>query len=170
MNERQSVLVASTAMAAMFAVGIIAGIALDHRVLHRPVMQRAFGDGPPPAPVTPMLIPAGIATGRRAGIPNDRGRGPERALDVFARELDLTPSQRSTIDSMLRAEFDAVNTIRDESWPRVQSVMAETRRKLDSLLTPSQRDRYRELLAEQEQRFRARDGDRPPPPCLTHPR
>ena len=169
MNERQSVLVASTAMAAMFAVGVIAGIALDHRVLHRPVMQRAFIEGRPPAPAS-LLIPAGIPAGRRAGIPNDRGRGPERALDVFARELDLTPGQRSTIDSMLRAEFDAVNEIRAESWPRMQSVMADTRRKLDSLLTPSQRDRYRELLAEQEQRFRAHDGDRPPPPVFTHRR
>jgi hypothetical protein len=71
---------------------------------------------------------------------------------------------------MLRAEFEAVNAIREESWPRMQDVMADTRRKLDSLLTPSQRDRYRELLAEQERRFRPRDGDRPPPPFLTHPR
>jgi hypothetical protein len=169
MSERQSVLVASIAMAAMFAVGVIAGIALDHRVLHRPVMQRAFVEGPPPAPAS-LLIPAGIPAGRRVGVPNDVVRRPERALDVFARELDLTPRQRSTIDSMLRAEFDSVNAIRDESWPRMQSVMAETRRKLDSLLTPSQRDRYRELLVEQEQRFRARDGNRPPPPFLTHPR
>lgn len=138
MNERQSVLVASIAMGAMFAVGVIAGIALDHRVLHRPVTQRAFGPG--------------------------------RTLDVFARELDLTPTQRSTIDSTLHAEFDAVNAIREESWPRMRSVMAETRWKLDSLLTPPQRDRYRELLAEQEQRFRARESDRPPPPFLTHPR
>ena len=167
MNERQSVLVASIAMAAMFAVGVIAGIALDHRVLHRPVMQRSFGDGPPAAAAS-MLIPAAMPAGRRA--PNDRGRSPERALDVFARELDLTPAQRGTIDSMLRAEFDAVNSIREESWPRMQGVMAETRRKLDSLLTPSQRDRYRELLAEQEQRFRGREGSRPPPPFLTHPR
>jgi len=169
MNERQSVLVASIAMAAMFAVGVIAGIALDHRVLHRPMMQPVFGQGRRPAPAS-LFIPAGIPAGRRAGPPDDRSRGPERALDVFARELDLTPDQRSTIDSMLRAEFDTVNAIREESWPRMQHVLGETRRKLDSLLTPSQRDRYRELLAEQQQRFRTHDGDRPPPPFLTHPR
>ena len=169
MNERQSVLVASIAMAAMFAVGVIAGIALDHRVLHRPMMQRAYGEGRPPAPAA-LIIPAGMSAGRRRDMPNDRGRGPERALDVFARELDLTPAQRSTIDAMLRAEFDAVNAIREESWPRMQSVMADTRRKLDSLLTPSQRERYRDLLAEQEDRVRARAGDRPPPPVFTHPR
>ena len=169
MNERQSVLVASIAMAAMFAVGVIAGIALDHRVLHRPVTQRALGDGRPPAPRS-LLIPTGLPAGRRAVMPNDHGRGPERAVDVFARELDLTPDQRGTIDSMLRAEFEAVNAIREASWPRMQGVMAETRRKLDSLLTPSQRDRYRALLAEQEQRSRPRDGNRPPPPFLTHPR
>jgi hypothetical protein len=170
MNERQSVLVAATAMGAMFAVGVIAGIALDHRVLHRPVMQRAFGAGTRPAPA-PFLVPAGIPPGHRGGVPNDRNRDPERALDVFARELDLTPGQRSSIDAMLRAEFDAVNAIREESWPRMQTVMADTRRKLDSLLSPTQRDRYRALLSEQEQRFRARDGDRPsPPPFVTHPR
>lgn len=169
MNERQSVLVAATSMVAMFAVGVIAGIALDHRVLHRSTMHRAFAAERAPTPAS-LLVAAGISTGHRAGMPNDLGRGPERALDAFARELDLTRVQRGIIDSMLRAEFDAVDAIREESWPRMQSVMADTRRKLDSLLTPSQRDRYRELLAEQEQRFRARDGDRPPPPFLTHPR
>ena len=50
----------------------------------------------------------------------------------------------------------------------MQAVMDDTRRKLDSLLTPVQRERYHALLAEQEQRFRTRDAGRPPFP--SHPR
>jgi hypothetical protein len=41
------------------------------------------------------------------------------------------------------------------------AVMNDTRQKLDSLLTPEQRERYHALLAEQEQRFRAREPRRP---------
>ena len=49
--------------------------------------------------------------------------------------------------------------------------MDDTRRKLDSLLTPAQRERYRALLAEQEQRFRTRDPGRPVFPVFPpHPR
>jgi hypothetical protein len=48
--------------------------------------------------------------------------GGERALDAFARELELTPAQLAVADS---------------------------------------RDRYHEMLAGQQRRFRPRDGDRP---------
>jgi hypothetical protein len=46
----------------------------------------------------------------------------------------------------------------------MQAVMEDTRHKLDSLLTPAQRERYRALLAQQQQRFRARDSGRSPFP------
>ena len=43
MTERQSSLIAAVAMAAMFAVGVAFGIALDHRVLHRRPPRSEFG-------------------------------------------------------------------------------------------------------------------------------
>ena len=146
MTDRQSSMIAAVAMAAMFAVGVAFGIALDHRVLHRRPPRSEFAvDGGRPR--MPFMM--------RPGIP---GTGPERALDAFARDLALTSAQRTVADSILHHEFETANAIREESWPRMQAVMEETRRKLDSLLTPAQRERYRVLLSEQQQRFRAREG------------
>ena len=166
MTDRQSSFIAAVAMGAMFAVGVAFGIALDHRVLHRRPrvafsreMDRARGSFPMP-PVIP-------GTGRPP-VPNAGGAGPERALDAFARELDLSDTQRTVADSILRHEFEAATAIREETWPRMQAVMTDTRRKLDSLLTRRQRERYQALLAEQEQRFRSRDPGGPAFP--SHPR
>ena len=160
MSDRQSSLVAAIAMAAMFAVGVAFGIALDHRVLHRrsPGLASASepGGGRAAFPVPPIVPGAG-----RPPSPDATGPGPERALDTFARDLALTPAQRTVADSILRHEFEAATAIREESWPRMQAVMDDTRRKLDSLLTPAQRERYHTLLAEQEQRFRGRESGRP---------
>jgi len=89
------------------------------------------------------------------------GPGSERAVDAFARDLALSPEQRAIADSILRHEFEAANAIREETWPRMAAVMDDTRQKLDSLLTPAQRERYHALLAEQEQRFRTREPRRP---------
>ena len=163
MTDRQSSMIAAVAMAAMFAVGVAFGIALDHRVLHPRALGPRFGAGPQPGPI---FMP-GAMPGRRPS-PNAGRPAPERALDAFARELELTPAQLTVADSILRHEFEAVNGIREDSWPRMQAVMDDTRRKLDSILSPTQRDRYHAMLAEQQQRFRTRDRDHASFP--SHPR
>lgn len=160
MTDRQSSMIAAVAMGAMFAVGMAFGIALDHRILHRwPPgqgfgMERRAGGGPP------MFMPGAMPGGPRPAQPNGM-HGGERALDAFARELELSPDQITVADSILRHEFATVNGIREATWPRMQAVMDDTRRKLDSVLSPAQRDRYHEMLADQERRFRPREGERP---------
>ena len=166
MTGRQSSMVAAVAMAAMFAVGMAFGIALDHRVLHRRpsretfIAERRAGGG------GPFLMPGGMpGGGRRPPGPNEPRPGPERALDQFAREVDLTEAQRTVADSILRHEFEAVNDIRAATWPRMQAVMDDTRRKLDTVLSPEQRERYRAMLADQDRRFGPpRDAERRPFP------
>jgi hypothetical protein len=166
MTDRGSSFVAAVAMAAMFAVGVAFGIALDHRVLHRRPARVAFGGGGD-RPRVPFMVPPALPGAGRPPSPNAIGPGSERAVDAFARDLALSPEQRAVADSILRHEFEEANAIREETWPRMEAVMNDTRRKLDSLLTPAQRERYHALLAEQEQRFRAREpssAGRPPFP------
>ncbi len=167
MTDRGSSFIAGIAMAAMFAVGVAFGIALDHRVLHRRPPRVAFG-GDPGRARPPFMVPPAIPGTGRPPSPNAIGPGPERAVDAFARDLALSPQQRTRADSILRHEFEAANAIREETWPRMEAVMNDTRQKLDSLLTPDQREQYHALLAEQEQRFRAREPRRPRFP--QHPR
>jgi len=101
MTDRLAVALAVVTMSAMFAVGVASGIAIDHRLLHQPRRERAYGDMParhgdrPGPPNRPMRTPG------RALAPNGLGAGPERAFDAFARDLDLTPAQRSAADSIL---------------------------------------------------------------------
>ena len=159
MTDRGSSFVAGVAMAAMFAVGVAFGIALDHRVLHRRPPRMAF-TGDPALGRAPFMVPPAMPGTGRPLSPNVIGPGPERAVDAFARDLALSPQQRARADSILRHEFEAANAIREETWPRMEAVMNDTRQKLDSLLTPEQRERYHALLTEQEQRFRARDPRR----------
>jgi len=160
MTDRGSSFIAGVAMAAMFAVGIAFGIALDHRVLHRRSSRIAFA-GEQDRARPPFMVPPAIPGAGRPPLPNAMGPGAERAVDAFARDLALTPEQRAIADSILRHEFEAANAIREETWPRMAAVMDDTRQKLDSLLTPTQRERYHALLAEQEQRFRTREPRRP---------
>jgi len=169
MTDRQSSFIAAVTMGAMFAVGVAFGIALDHRVLHR--RARVAFSREVERPRAPFMVPPAIPGTGRPPTPNAGGPGPERALDAFARELDLSDEQRTVADSILRHEFEAANAIREETWPRMQAVMTDTQRKLDSLLTPTRRERYRSLLAEQEQRFRSREPGRPGRPSFpSHPR
>jgi len=159
MTDRRSSVVAGIAMAAMFAVGVAFGIALDHRVLHRRPPRPAFA-GSPGRPSGSFMVPPMLPGSARPPSPNARGPRPERALDAFARDLALSPEQRAAADSILRREFEAANAIREATWPRMEAVMSDTRRRLDSLLTPTQRERYRALLADQEQRFASRFSGR----------
>ena len=162
MTDKQSSAVAAVAMAAMFAVGIAFGIALDHRVLHpRPSRDRFAGE--PGLGGAPVFMPGAMpGSGRRPPPPDEhRPPGPERALDAFARELELTPEQIAVTDSILRHEFEAVDGIREDTWPKMQAIMDDTRRKLDGVLSPAQRERYHAMLAEQDRRFRPRDVRRP---------
>ncbi|HUQ80188.1 MAG TPA: hypothetical protein VM076_03560 [Gemmatimonadaceae bacterium] len=160
MTDRHSSVIAAAAMAAMFAVGMAFGIALDHRVLHRRPPGLGFGmDRRPDG--GPVFMPGAMPRGGRPPSPSAVRGGGERALDAFARELELTPAQLAVAHSILRHEFETVNGIREETWPRMQAVMDDTRRKIDSVLSPTQRDRYHDMLAEQQRRFRPRDGDRP---------
>ena len=167
MTDRGSSFVAAIVMAAMFAVGVAFGIALDHRVLHRRPTRVAFG-GDGERGRMPFMLPPALPGAGRPPSPNVIGPGSERAVDAFARDLGLSTEQRAVADSILRHEFEAANAIREETWPRLAAVMDDTRRKLDSLLTPAQREQYRALLAQQEQRFRGREPGRAPFP--PHPR
>jgi Spy/CpxP family protein refolding chaperone len=84
------------------------------------------------------------------------GRPPEReraARDRFAKELGLTPAQRVRIDSLMDRQLKEIRTVREQVQPRLDSIVGETRREIDAILTPEQRKKAQELA-------RHRFGDR----------
>lgn len=104
-------------------VGGLTTLALD-RTLHRP--------GPP--------LPADH--GRRGSPHSDRGRDPH---DWLSRELGLSAAQRQRLDSLLARQMEEIRALREETRPRYDSISARTRRAVDSLLTPEQREKMESI-------------------------
>lgn len=143
---------AAIVVAVAFVAGGLAGASLF----------REFGRGEREG--RPRFVPGmklAPSPAEAAGDEREPGEASERALARFAKALQLTPAQTAAVDSISMHEFEAASAVREESWPRMQEVLADTRRRIDSVLTPAQRTRYHEMLARQElrwQREQARRG------------
>lgn len=121
--------------------GLLAGVAIDRAVL----LPRAHA----------MRMEA-----HRSGQHREHPRRRMQFRDNLDRQLDLTPEQRVRIDSLMDAQLDALDEIRDETQPRIESVIAATRRRVDSVLTPEQRERAAELGERRRGERRRRAPDR----------
>ena len=90
------------------------------------------------------------------GFGRGLGGGPEReraARERFAKELGLTPAQRVRIDSLMDRQLKEIRAVREQVQPRLDSIVGETRREIDAILTPEQRKKAQEMA---QRRF----GDR----------
>lgn len=141
---------AALVIAVAFVVGGLAGASL----------LREFGrrghDGGPRFVPGMKLTPAPVEEAEEGHEP---GQASERARARFAKALDLTPAQAAAVDSVSTREFEAVSAVREETWPRMQAVLDDTRMRIDSILTPAQRTRYHEMLASQEENWRREQAE-----------
>ena len=106
--------------------GVLAGVALDRTVL----LPRAVADRAIAAEARP-----------RRELPRRQDEFRAR----FAAALDLTPEQRRVVDSLMDHQLRELRRLRGESQPHIESVIHGTRRAIDSVLTPEQRERAAEL-------------------------
>lgn len=136
--------IAAVVIAVAFLVGGLAGAAF----------VRGFGrgghEGGPRFVPGMKLTPPPVEEAEEGREP---GRASARSLARFAKALDLTPAQAAAMDSISRHEFDAVTAVREETWPRMQAVLDDTRRSIDSILTLGQRTLYHDMLARSEARW-----------------
>jgi Spy/CpxP family protein refolding chaperone len=78
--------------------------------------------------------------------PSPCPHGHERAFrDRMARELDLSVDQRMRIDTLMDRQLREIRSIRAQVQPRLDSVVSQTRRQIDAILTPEQREKARAL-------------------------
>ncbi|HEV7367142.1 MAG TPA: hypothetical protein VGN76_14955 [Gemmatimonadales bacterium] len=105
-------------------VGGLAGVALD-RLVFLPHMFRGPGFGHEHGP---------------GGPPRDRDF---RAR--FARDLALSPEQQTRIDSIMDRQGRELRAVRGRVQPTLDSIIARTRRQVDSVLTPEQRRKAEEI-------------------------
>jgi Spy/CpxP family protein refolding chaperone len=96
------------------------------------------------------------------GGPGERhGRGGPPGGDFserFARELGLTSDQKARVDSIMDREMRGVREVRAAVQPRLDSIIARTRREMDAVLTPEQRKKAEEMRRRHPPRPGPRDG------------
>lgn len=127
------------AVVVMFVVlvaGFFAGVAVDRGYRHHVLMFTMHGG--------PRYVPGGPMPPMEPGPEGSRPR--PRVVDHFMRALDLTPAQASALDTIMAQDFTAVRSLREAMQPKVDSVVAVTRQRIDSVLTPAQRERYHAML------------------------
>lgn len=120
--------------------GVIGGVALD-RVVLRPHIADWRG-GPPRG---------------------ERRHGPRRPSAMLGAELKLTEEQAVRIDTLIENQMRGFREIRRSTQPAVDSLMAQTRRAIDSILTPAQRVQFDSVRARREAEFRKRYPNGAPP-------
>ena len=108
----------------------LAGIALDRAVF----LRHHFGGRPPMSRMMPMQ-----GRGRAGFAPRVGFR------ERFGRAVGLSADQQTKVDSIMERQLRELRTIRDQTAPRIDSVLAQTRRQIDSVLTPDQRKRAEQL-------------------------
>lgn len=127
---------------AVAVAGGAAGVALDRLVL----LPRA----------TPPVAPPSASQDRLGRTPNPEMR--RRFSERMAKDLGLTPEQSVQVDSIMKRQFEAMRKASDVVRPTIDSLSRTAQAALDSVLTPTQREKVREMR--QRGRERGRDGGR----------
>lgn len=91
----------------------------------------------------------------RRGTGPPRGPGMARFADQLGARLDLSADQRAAIETIIAEEQQRVRALTDEFQPRFRLIAQQTRERVDSVLTPAQREQLRAL-----RRQRTRDDSR----------
>jgi Spy/CpxP family protein refolding chaperone len=131
-------LLASGLIVVMLLAGMAGGVALDRWIL------RPHAGGQPPAGWT--------RDGRF-----DPARVRDRAAGRLARDLKLTPEQRTKMDSLMRRQQREAAAVMQSIRPRLDSVTARTQAELRAVLTAAQQQTFDSLRRE---RLRHRPSER----------
>lgn len=123
--------VAALVLAGTVVASIVAGIAID-RLLLRPAAGRTVLADTSFHPLSSAL---------RSPTPNER----RRIRSQLSRELGLTPAQDSAFDAIMMQRAGEFSALREEIRPRVERLVADVRSDMEQVLTPRQRERFREL-------------------------
>ena len=118
---------------------------------------------------------AGVAVDRLCLMPRMAWHGPRgpggpggprdrEFRERFAREVGLTPGQRTRIDSIMDREGQQMRALRSRIQPGLDSIITRTRRQLDSVLTPEQRKKAEAIRKRHPRPPGPPPGDFPPGP------
>ena len=117
---------AGLVIAAVVVASAIAGAAVDRNVVMRNVRRGGGG---------------GWGPGRGGPPPEMEARRRTEMLDRMTKELSLTPTQRSGLDSVFQRTDSSLRAIRREMQPRLKQVFETSRAEMNARLDSAQRQK-----------------------------
>ncbi len=155
MTTPRSRVMAALTVVAVFAIGVVLGVVLDRRLLHR---RTGFGGS-----WSGGRRDGGSAFGMMTDAPDTASRHRMRAriMKRITAEIALTPVQAHAVDSIFARRELQLDSLRARVGPQLDSLRDQMRASIDSVLTPEQRVKF----AEQRRRMdaRRRGGGDPEP-------
>jgi hypothetical protein len=99
----------------------------------------------------------GIAGDRYLNVfppePPDPSYVADRITILLSRRLDLTSEQRVEVEKIVHRFTGEIEALLKENQPRFRALSAKADREIDAVLTPEQREEFREVRRERDQRF-----------------
>jgi Spy/CpxP family protein refolding chaperone len=86
----------------------------------------------------------------------DRRAAPRRPSAMLPADLKLSEDQAVRIDTLIERQMRGFREIRKSTQPAIDSLMAQTKRSMDSILTPTQRMQLDSVRARREAEFKKR--------------
>jgi len=128
---RSTRLLAVGVLLIVLGAGVLGGIVLDRTVIRNRLADRGAFRG-------------------------DRRPSPRRPSDMLGAELKLSEDQRVRIDTVIERQMRGFREVRKSTQPAIDSLMAQTRRGIDSILTPEQRVQLDSARTKREAEFKKR--------------
>jgi Spy/CpxP family protein refolding chaperone len=122
---------AAIVIGAIVVASVVAGVAIDRVLLRAPARPPMFADTGF-HPLSSVL---------RSPTPEER----RRIRSDLSRELNLTPAQDSAFDAIMMQRAVEFSALREEIRPRVERLVSDVRSDMEQVLTPEQRERFRQL-------------------------
>jgi hypothetical protein len=151
MTTPRSKLMAILTVLAMLCVGVVAGIAIDRTMLHKRADVPRSGWRGSGGPFGMMDQPTDTAS---------RNRMRARIVKRITEELTLTPAQVTAVDSIFVVRERQLDALRARVGPQLDSLRDQMRASIDSVLTPTQREKFAAIRREMDARRRLDAADR----------
>ena len=112
-----------------------------------------------------MLLVTGVMVADALSFDGHRGPDPEQMLTRLTETLDLSEDQLEAVRPILETQVemmhdafsnDGLREDRNAMRAQMEAIREETEFQLETILTPQQMDRYRELAQKRQRRFKNR--------------
>jgi len=81
----------------------------------------------------------------------------ERLVEMLDRKLDLDARQKEQVRAIVRETQQEVRQVRRQFRPQMEATLEKAQTKIGALLTPEQRKKYEQMIAERREKSHRKD-------------